>query len=91
MSDSEAHAKPFFESLQSSLAQNLKLSLSVVLGSATLTVEELLKLLPGDVIKLNRRVEDPLEIRINGTPFAHGELVLSEGRVSIRITGKYQG
>lgn len=47
---------------------DVPLSLASDLGSASITVSELLDLKAGDVIQLDRKVKDPLELKVEGVP-----------------------
>lgn len=54
----------------------IQVRVQAILGtSATMTVAELFKLARGDIIPLNKRVGDPLDITVNGLVLARGEVV----------------
>lgn len=63
----------------------VKLRLSVEVGSATLTLSELLGLTRGDVVELDRECNALLDICANGTLIAKGEVVSVDGRFGIKI------
>jgi flagellar motor switch protein FliN len=63
----------------------VSLRVSVEVGSASLTLSELLSLNEGSVIELDRQANDLLDIFANGTLVAKGEVVAVEGRYGIRI------
>lgn len=65
---------------------DLPVTCQVLLGSTTLTLEQLSTLEPGGQITLDQLSEQPLEIRANGQTIAHGELITAEGRYGLRIT-----
>ena len=54
-------------------------------GSAELKIKELLRLNEGSVIELDRLAGDPLDILINGTMIAKGEVVMVGERFGIRF------
>ena len=61
----------------------------VVLGSASMTVANLLKMGRGAVIPLDRRVGEPVDISVNGRIIARGEVVVVEddnSRFGISLT-----
>jgi flagellar motor switch protein FliN/FliY len=61
----------------------------VVLGGTTMTIAEVIALEPGALIKLDRKIGDPVDILVNGSAFAKGELAIVEGetpRFAISIT-----
>lgn len=60
--------------------------LTVIIGRARRPIRELLELRPGSVISLDRTPTDPVEILANGTLVAHGEMVVVDGGLGVRIT-----
>jgi len=64
----------------------LPLAVRVEIGNATLAAREWAALGPGDVLVLDRRVGDPVSLRIGGRVLARGELVEVDGAVGVRIT-----
>ena len=80
------------EDLTSSTADNLRVlenidvKLTVQVGSAALKIRELLRLNEGSVIELDRLAGDPLDILINGTMIAKGEVVMVGERFGIRFS-----
>ncbi len=59
--------------------------LAVEVGMASLTVARVFDLQPGAVIVLDRQVDEPLDIRVNGTLIARGEIVAVEGKYGVRV------
>ena len=55
------------------------------LGRTTMSIGEILKLGPGSVIGLDRAVTEPVELLVQGVPFARGEVVVIDDRFAIRI------
>jgi flagellar motor switch protein FliN len=68
-----------------SLLGGISLRMSVEVGSASLTFAELLELDEGQVVELDRQVNDLLDILVNGTLVAKGEIVDVGGRYGIRV------
>ena len=66
--------------------ENIDVKLTVEVGSAELKIRELLRLNEGSVIELDRLAGDPLDILINGTMIAKGEVVMVGERFGIRLT-----
>jgi len=64
----------------------LPLDVRIEVGSATLAAREWATLAPGDVIALDRRVGDPVSLRIGARVVARGELVDVDGSIGVRIT-----
>ena len=65
--------------------ENIDVKLTVEVGSAELKIRELLRLNEGSVIELDRLAGDPLDILINGTMIAKGEVVMVGERFGIRF------
>jgi len=64
---------------------DLQLPVSVLLGRATITIKDALKLMSGSVVELDRRVGDHVEIMVHGTIVAKGEIVSVKGNYGVRI------
>jgi flagellar motor switch protein FliN len=64
----------------------VRLDVSVELGRARIPVKELLALDEGGVIRLGRPVGEPVDLVVNGTVTARGEIVVVDGRLGLRIT-----
>lgn len=61
-------------------------SLSIEVGRTRMTISELLETREGSVIELERLLEEPLDILVNGSLIAHGVVVLANDRFGIQIT-----
>ena len=84
---SEPEAKPPTElenGLQ--LLKELELDLAVSFGHTTMTLEETLKLASGSIVELNRAISDPVELLVNNSVIARGEVVVVDGNYGVRIT-----
>jgi len=64
----------------------IKVNMTVEVGHARLTLEELLRLNEGAVVELDRMAGDPLDILVNGTQIARGEVVVVGERFGIRFS-----
>lgn len=69
-----------------SMLLDIPVNISVEVGSALVSIDKLLKTGKGDVIELNRSAGDPLDIFVNGTLIAHGEVVTINNKFAIRFT-----
>lgn len=65
---------------------DVKLHVSVELGRTQIPVKDLLALDEGGVIRLGRAVGQPVDLVVNGTITAHGEIVVVDGRLGLKIT-----
>ena len=64
---------------------DMPLTLELELGRAKMTFRDLLQLEEGEVIELNRQAGDSVAILVNNKIIAHGEVVVLENRLGIRI------
>ena len=60
--------------------------LSVEIGRARMTVGETLELREGSVIPLERMADEPVDLLVNGTPIARGEVVVIDEQFGLRLT-----
>ena len=65
--------------------ENIKVQVTVEVGRTEMTIRELLRLNEGSVVELDRLAGDPLDIVINGTLIAKGEVVVVGERFGIRF------
>ena len=76
-----------FENMESiGLLMHVPLQLAVELGTCTMAIADLLKLGTGSVVELDRAVTHPLELLVNGTAIARGEIVAVDENFGFRIT-----
>jgi flagellar motor switch protein FliN/FliY len=64
----------------------IPVEVSVELGRAHMTVGDTLDLHPGSVITLNRMAGEPMDLLVNGTPVARGEIVVVDEQFGLRVT-----
>jgi flagellar motor switch protein FliN/FliY len=65
---------------------DVPVQISAVLGRSHLNVGELLKLGPGSVLELDRKVGEAIDIYINNRLVARGEVVLVEEKLGVTMT-----
>ena len=61
-------------------------SLAIEVGRTQMSINELLETQEGSVIELERLLEEPLDILVNGALIAHGVVVLANNRFGLQIT-----
>lgn len=61
-------------------------NISMEVGQTKISIRNLLKLSQGSVIELDRFAGDPLDVHVNGTLIAHGEVVVVNEKFGIRLT-----
>ena len=65
---------------------DVPVQVSAVLGRARMDVGELLRLGPGSVLELDRKVGEAIEIYVNNRLVARGEVVLVEDKLGVTMT-----
>ena len=73
-------------SVQLELIQNVAVNISVEVGRSSLRIRDLLRLGQGSVVELDRVAGEPLDVCVNNTVIARGEVVLVNERYGIRLT-----
>ena len=66
--------------------QNIPVTLSIEVGRASIKIKDLLRLTQGSVVELDRIAGEPLDLLVNNTVVAQGEVVLVNDRYGIRLT-----
>lgn len=69
-----------------SVILNAKLDMSVVVGSCQKSIKDILDLKVGDLIYLDKTVDEDLDIEINNKNVAKGETIKLDEKISIRIS-----
>ena len=67
------------------LLYNVRLKLSVRLGTKIVLLKDILRWDVGEIIELEQMVKEPLEILINGVKIGEGEAVIVEGKFGLKI------
>jgi flagellar motor switch protein FliN/FliY len=65
---------------------DVPVTLSLEVGRAQMSVGRLLRLTQGSVVELDRGAGEPLDVLVNGTLVAHGEIVIVNDKFGIRLT-----
>ena len=65
---------------------DIPVTMSVEIGKTRLSIRNLLQLNQGSVVELDRMAGEPLDVLINGTLVAHGEVVVVNEKFGIRLT-----
>jgi flagellar motor switch protein FliN len=85
-----------FDALNSAVAEGADVNLDMILdvpvtlamevGRTRISIRNLLQLNQGSVVELDRSAGEPLDVFVNGTLVAHGEVVVINERFGIRLT-----
>ena len=65
---------------------DIPVTLSVEIGRTRQTIRNLLQLNQGSVVELDRLAGEPMDVLVNGTMIAHGEIVVVNEKFGIRLT-----
>ncbi len=65
---------------------DIPVKLSMEVGRSDISIRNLLQLNQGSVVELDRVAGEPLDVLVNGTLVAHGEVVVVNDRYGIRLT-----
>jgi flagellar motor switch protein FliN len=94
----EAPARAEFETLKADAGQDrsqdvnlevildVPVTLSLEVGRSRISIRNLLQLNQGSVVELDRAAGEPLDVFVNGTLVAHGEVVVVNEKFGIRLT-----
>ncbi len=65
---------------------DIPVTLSMEIGRTELPIQNLLQLNQGSVVELDRLAGEPMDVLINGTLIAHGEVVVINEKFGVRLT-----
>lgn len=68
------------------MIMDVSVSLSIEVGRTRMSINELLKLSQGSIIELDRMAGEPLDVLVNGTLVARGEIVVVKEKFGIMLT-----
>ncbi len=68
------------------LILDIPVSVTVEIGRTKMTIRNLLQLNQGGIVALDRLAGDPLDVLVNGTLVAHGEVVVVNDKFGVRLT-----
>ena len=72
--------------IHTDVLQNIPVTLSIEVGRAQIKIRDLMRLTQGSVVELDRIAGEPLDLLVNNTVVAQGEVVLVNDRYGIRLT-----
>jgi flagellar motor switch protein FliN/FliY len=68
------------------LILDIPVAVTVEIGRTKMTIRNLLQLNQGGIVALDRLAGEPLDVLVNGTLVAHGEVVVVNDKFGIRLT-----
>jgi flagellar motor switch protein FliN/FliY len=75
----------------SSNVENVKVEISVVLGSSVIPMHQLLRMGRGAVIELDSHQDDPVTILANDKPVAKGEIHIQGDKIAVTVVDLLKG
>jgi flagellar motor switch protein FliN/FliY len=76
---------PLLASEQLNLILDVELALTLRFGTKSLLLQDILQLNAGSVVELDRQVQDPVELLLDGRLIARGEVVVVDGNYGLRV------
>ncbi|KTD16507.1 flagellar motor switch protein FliN [Legionella jordanis] len=65
---------------------DIPVAVTVEIGRTKMTIRNLLQLNQGGIVALDRLAGEPLDVLVNGTLVAHGEVVVVNDKFGVRLT-----
>jgi flagellar motor switch protein FliN/FliY len=82
----KSSAKAIADQVNLNLVMDVELNVTLRFGQRQLTLREVLDLTTGSVVELDRQVEEPVELLLDGVVIARGEAVVVDGNYGLRVT-----
>ena len=82
----ESEAQGDTSKIDAEVLQNIPVTVSVEVGRTSLKIRDLMRLAQGSVVELDRLAGESLDLMVNNTPVAQGEIVLVNERYGIKLT-----
>ena len=83
---SQSSDAPLTDNPDLEVVLDIPVKIAMEVGSTQITIRNLLQLNQGSVIELERLAGEPLDVLVNGTLIAHGEVVVVNEKFGIRVT-----
>ena len=68
------------------LLMDVELGVTLQFGCRQATLREVLELATGAVLELDREIQEPVDLLLNGRVIASGEVVVIDGNYGLRVT-----
>jgi flagellar motor switch protein FliN len=77
---------PLYGNVNLDLVMDVELNVTLRFGKRQLSLREVLELASGSVVELDRQVDEPVELLLDGVVIARGEAVVVDGNYGLRVT-----
>jgi flagellar motor switch protein FliN len=84
--DEDAGARPKQGETSLDVILDIPVTLSMEIGRSRISIQNLLQLARGSVVELDRMAGEPLDVLVNGTLVAHGEVVVVNDKFGVRLS-----
>ncbi len=84
--EDEKHQEKPIEEINMDVILDVPVTIAMEIGRAQINIRNLLQLNQGSVVELDRFAGEPLDVLVNGTLIAHGEVVVVNDKFGIRLT-----
>lgn len=74
------------EDVNLDLILDVSVTMALRVGSTSISIRQLVNMAEGSVVALDREASEPLDVLVNGTLVAHGEIVVVDGKFGVRLT-----
>ncbi len=82
----EDDSVPAGEEVNLDVILDIPVTIAMEIGRTTISIRNLLQLNQGSVVELDRLAGEPMDVLVNGTLVAHGEVVVVNDKFGIRLT-----
>jgi flagellar motor switch protein FliN len=82
----DEHRPPPSDEVNLDVILDVPVTISLEIGRTKISIRNLLQLNQGSVVELDRLAGEPLDVMVNGTLIAHGEVVVVNEKYGIRLT-----
>lgn len=84
--DFSGWAPPVQQDVNLNMVLDVPVTIAMEIGRTKISIRNLLQLNQGSVVELDRLAGEPLDVLVNGTLIAHGEVVVVNEKFGIRLT-----
>ncbi|MDP2901691.1 MAG: flagellar motor switch protein FliN [Methylovulum sp.] len=84
--EDEKHTGKPAEEINMDIILDVPVTIAMEIGRTQINIRNLLQLNQGSVVELDRFAGEPLDVLVNGTLIAHGEVVVVNDKFGIRLT-----
>lgn len=68
------------------LVLDVPVNISLRVGTTDISIRDLVRLVEGSVVALDQSSSEPMDVLVNGTLIAHGEIVIVDDKFGVRLT-----